>query len=134
MSKTDGEGSGAISRRVFGRCLAVSGAAVFVPPLPIGSVQENASSGLNSTAAKDDVEARYQSVVRRWGDRLSEEQKQRVRQVLSQNERMLDAMHSFQLANGDPPAPVLRFCTDAALAAAEDKKAINNSGAKGNDQ
>jgi hypothetical protein len=65
-----------------------------------------------SPAEQAEVESRYQNVIRRWGDRLSNEQRQRVHRVLVANARMMQPMHAFQLENGDPPAEVLRITSD----------------------
>jgi hypothetical protein len=65
-----------------------------------------------SPAEQAEVESRYQNVIRRWGDRLSNEQRQRVHRVLVANARMMQPMQAFQLENGDPPAEVLRITSD----------------------
>jgi len=65
------------------------------------------------SAARDEIECRYQYLVRKWGQRITpEEQKRRLRRILTENERMLEPIRTLQLANGDPPAPVLRFASD----------------------
>jgi hypothetical protein len=63
-----------------------------------------------------EVESRYQNVIRRWGERLSNEQRQRVRRVLVKNTRMMQPMRAFQLENGDPPAEILRVTNDTVSA------------------
>jgi len=67
--------------------------------------------GLSSTEQAE-VESRYQNVIRLWGNRLSNEQRERVRRVLIKNARMMQPMRAFHLENGDPPAEVLRITTD----------------------
>jgi hypothetical protein len=124
-----------ISRREFGRRAALGSAAALVPA-ELAKMQEKPSSASEksaqasavdeddlSPAAHAEIEARYQSVIRKWGDRLDEEQKRRVRQILVENQRMLEPIRAFPLGNSNPPGPVLRFLTEEALAGAEQRKA-----------
>jgi len=67
--------------------------------------------GLSPTDQAE-VESRYQNVIRVWGDRLSSEQRERVRRVLVKNARMMQPMRAFQLENGDPPGEVLHMTND----------------------
>jgi hypothetical protein len=55
------------------------------------------------------VEARYNNTIRQYGDRLNEEQRQRIRRVLTTNERMMSHIREFPLDNGDTPATVLKI-------------------------
>jgi hypothetical protein len=56
-----------------------------------------------------EVEARYTEAMRKYGARLSEEQKQRIRGILTTNERMMSRIREFPLDNGDTPATVLKL-------------------------
>jgi len=58
-----------------------------------------------------EVDAKLASVVRKYGDRLTEEQKTRVRGVLARHQRMLMRVQEFPLENGDAPATALRLIT-----------------------
>jgi hypothetical protein len=127
VSRGSEQSDGIISRREFGKRAALTGAAAFVPASVAGqseqpstprSAQEAASAqeARLPPAAQAEVEARYQQVIRKWGDRLNDAQKHRVREILIENERMLEPIRAFELSNGDPPAPVLRFTSDAAEA------------------
>src|SRR5262249_44564482 len=75
-----------------------------------------------SQAEQEEVESRYQNVIRVWGQRLSSKQRERVHRVLVANTRMMQPMRAFQLENGDPPAQVLRVTTDSA--SADGKQAV----------
>ena len=55
------------------------------------------------------MDAKYANVVRKYGERLSEEQKTRVRTVLARHQRMLMRVREFPLENGDAPATGLRL-------------------------
>src|SRR3954447_18842801 len=61
-----------------------------------------------------EVEARLAEAVRRYGDRLSEAQRERLRGVLTRNVRMLSAIRSFPLENGDTPAMSLKLSSEKA--------------------
>jgi hypothetical protein len=113
-------GSSSVSRREFGRRAALTGVVALLPSqlvaqtpheVPGSGRAEHDETGPAepSPAARDEIESRYQNVVRKWGQRLTPEQRRRLRSILTENERMLEPIRGFQLANADPPAPVLRF-------------------------
>ncbi|MBV9304181.1 MAG: hypothetical protein JOY62_13295 [Acidobacteriaceae bacterium] len=56
-----------------------------------------------------EVDARFNETLRRYGDRLSEEQRNRIRRVLADNQSMLAAIRDFPLDNGDAPATALKL-------------------------
>jgi hypothetical protein len=93
-----------ISRRRFGvRAALASGL------LPASAqAQQRQGLPLNETENAE-VEARYNEALRKYGARLTEEQKQRIRQVLTANERMMSRIREFPLDNGDTPATVLKL-------------------------
>jgi hypothetical protein len=93
-----------ISRRKFGHA-ALLGAAL---PAVSAAPQQPAGSGL-SDAENAEVEARYNNAIRQYGDRLSGEQRQRIRRILATNERMMSHIREFPLDNGDTPATVLKL-------------------------
>ena len=47
--------------------------------------------------------------VRKYGERLSEAQRTRAREVLERHQRMLMRVRNFELENGDAPATGLRL-------------------------
>ena len=94
----------AISRRKFGSA-ALLGAAL---PTVSAAPQQQADATL-SPAENSEVEARYNNAIRQYGDRLSEEQRQRIRRILTTNERMMSHIREFPLDNGDTPATVLKL-------------------------
>ena len=113
-----------ISRRDFSFRLAGILAAAG-RPAHLLDAQENAAKARASTTSsspaleeglsqigQEEVESRYQNVIRVWGHRLSNEQRERVHRVLVANTRVMQPMRAFQLENGDPPAQVLRVATD----------------------
>ena len=102
-----------VSRRKFGAALAATAtlpanlAAQRDSPSAAGSPSEQESELTPELMAE--METRYAETVRRFGDRLSEEQRERIRRVLTRNERMLASIRDFPLGNGDTPATVLKL-------------------------
>ena len=90
-----------VSRRQLGRFAALAAAgAVRVP----ATAQSPAPPG-NQTA----VDAKYANVLRKYGDRLSEEQRKRARETIAGHERMLARIRDFPLDNSDAPATGFRL-------------------------
>jgi hypothetical protein len=122
----DETNSARISRREFGLDAAVAAttaAALAVSPSGLQTARRdprNISSpiaaGEQETAAvrltpeqSRDVEAKLANIIRKYGERLSEEQRKHLRKILAYNETMLAPIRAFALHNGDPPAPVLKL-------------------------
>ncbi len=73
---------------------------------------------MTATAKKDagltpqqtaDVDAKLANIVRQYGNRLTGEQREHLRRILTYNEKMLASIRAFPLENGDPPASVLKI-------------------------
>jgi uncharacterized membrane protein len=115
-----------VSRREFGKRAAWAGlsAALVATPVagksvpgagqstPVPGKSDSAGNSEKETPAGDS-EARYQQIIRRYGDRLSDEQRKRLRKILAYNEKLLAPIRSFPLDNGQPAATVLKFYEDA---------------------
>ena len=116
-----------ISRRQFAQT-AVIAAAALAPPTSAMVAGGSSASGNSFAAAvqpdnlglnpaqKKEVEAKLANIVRKYGSRLSKEQREHLGHILGYNEKMLASIRSFPLENGDAPATVLK------LAAGEDSK------------
>lgn len=77
-----------------------------------GSSPENVAN-LGLTAKQDrEVDIKFSNAIREFGDRLSNEQRQRLRRILAYNEKMLASIRAFHVQNGDPPASVLKNFED----------------------
>ena len=48
------------------------------------------------------------SIFRKYGDRLSEEQKADIRRIMAESQEGLEKMRAFKLENGDQPADAFR--------------------------
>jgi hypothetical protein len=119
--------SARISRREFGldaavaataaAALAVSPSSLLTPrrdrdnisPTIAAGEQETASSLKLTPEQGRDVEAKLANIIRKYGERLSEEQRQHLRKILAYNETMLAPIRAFTLQNGDPPVMVLKL-------------------------
>ena len=101
-----------VSRREFSQQAAVAAAAAFsaAPALAAASDfggQAGASFKLSPDQSQE-VEAKLGNIVRKYGDRLTQEQRQHLRRILNYNEGMLAAVRAFPLQNRDSPASVLK--------------------------
>ena len=67
-----------VTRRQFGKQAAFASLSAALAVTPAAGQADAASSS-------DDIEARYQQVIRRYGEHLSEEQRKRVRKILAYN-------------------------------------------------
>jgi len=96
-----------LSRRGLGRRAALSAAV-----LALGSqrlLPQGRGGPPLEPADQAEVDAKYADVIRKYGDRLSEEQKTRVRNTLTNHQRMLARIRAFPLENSDAPATGLRL-------------------------
>jgi hypothetical protein len=116
-----------VSRRRFGRNAAAIAALTVSPaslmavardprgelaagtrPLGQTKAEDNAKLGISPEQAAE-VDAKLANIIRKFGSRLSDEQRQHLRRILAYNERMLAGVRAFSIQNGDPPASVLRI-------------------------
>jgi hypothetical protein len=60
-------------------------------------------------ADQAEVDAKFSDVVRKYGERLSDDQKTQVKGVLANHQRMLARVRAFPIENSDSPAVGLRL-------------------------
>jgi hypothetical protein len=137
------------SRRDFGRGVAATLAGVTLVPTgllcapgalagDLTELQDQDQGADLSAQARAEIDAKVQNIIARWGDRLSEEQRTRLRATVTRHVRMLETVRAFPLENGDPPAPVLRVLEERAAgvsksnAAGAPHEAVQPSGQEGN--
>ena len=101
MSKRNEAG---VSRRGFG--LAVAGA---LQPVRVLAQNQTATQTALPAADQAEVDAKFANIIRKYGDRLSEDQRTRVRDVLARHQRMLMRVRAFSLDNSDSPATGFRL-------------------------
>ena len=61
-----------------------------------------------SASAQAEVEMKVASIFRKYGDRLSDEQKADFRRIMAESQEGLEKMRAFKLENGDQPADAFR--------------------------
>jgi hypothetical protein len=61
-----------------------------------------------SASAQAEVEMKVASILRKYGDRLSDEQKADIRRIMAESQEGLEKMRAFKLENGDQPADAFR--------------------------
>lgn len=66
--------------------------------------------------ARAEVEAKVASIFRKYGDRLSDQQKADVRRIMAETQEGLEKMRAFPLENGDQPADTFRAYRSEAAA------------------
>ena len=81
------------------------------PPKPpaAGDEKTRAAMAKLSPAAQAEVEAKVASIFRKYGTRLSDEQKADIRRSMAESQDGLEKMRAFVLENGDEPATVLKL-------------------------
>ena len=87
------------------RLLGVSGSP---EQMAAGHSQQETALDLTSDQARE-ADARLANAVRQFGDRLSEEQRGRLRRILLYNEKMLASIRNSHIENADAPASVLSY-------------------------
>jgi len=58
------------------------------------------------------VDAKLANIIRKYGERFSEEQGKHLRRILAYNETLLAPIRAFALQNGDPPVTVLKLSSE----------------------
>ena len=121
-----------ISRREFAREAAIATAATITAPAllaapaaaagftpaqkktPEAPPQEKRPEALEGLTPQQaaDVEAKLANILRQYGSRFDAGQKEHLRRILVENERLMAPVRAFPLQNGDPPASVPRIRFD----------------------
>jgi hypothetical protein len=111
-----------LTRRDFARSAAIAAATAAMAPGIDAGTRLGARVGLAgastggddaASARQAEIDARVADVFRRYGDRLSAEQKSEVRRLAGELQKGLDKLRAYPLGNGDQPATVLRLVPDA---------------------
>ena len=121
MSKTEMD-SPKISRREFARRAGMAAAsAVCLPeviparPSAAGAQPLQQTSTKLSPESQAEAEEKVQAILRKYGARLSEDQKAEIRRLVAEGQKPLIAMRKFPLQNADQPANVMKIYPDTAL-------------------
>lgn len=105
-----------ISRRQFALRAALASAATTLapgalltevaPPAPLP--QQSAGAPALSPESRAEVEARVQSILERYGNRFTGEQKAEIRRLAGALQAPLDSLRTYPLSNGVSPALYLK--------------------------
>ena len=127
MGKKPDLGSSSWSRREFGKRLAVVTGAGIVPSTRVagdggeshaaGSALEQNDPALQRLSAEGRLrfDLMWQNILRKHGDRLTDEQKSRMRKIVATNVAMLESVYAVAVKNGDAPATSLLLLDDNAV-------------------
>lgn len=80
------------------------------PPAP-GSLEQQTQAAMAklSPQAQAEVEMKVAEIFRKYGDKLSAEQKADIRKVMAEGQEGLEKMRAFVLQNSDQPATVFKI-------------------------
>jgi hypothetical protein len=78
-----------------------------ISPTIAAGEQETGAPKLTAEQSRD-VEAKLVNIIRKYGERLSDEQRKHLRRILAYNETMLAPIRVYALQNGDAPVTVLK--------------------------
>jgi hypothetical protein len=105
-----------ISRREFAKAAAIGTAVAMVPtelltqdqkPAPEAAKTETAPAPVKLSAeSQAEADLAYESVMRKYGNRFSEDQKKEIRRLVNQQQSGLDKLRAFKVTNSDEPATV----------------------------
>ncbi len=123
-----------ITRRGFAKGAAVAATAALIHPAemlaqtattaatPLAQKAKEALAKL-PPASRAEVEAKVSEIIRRYGDRLNEDQKADIVRIMAESQPGLDKMREFLLHNDDQPATVFQISRKAntAITAANEK-------------
>ena len=111
-----------LSRREFAQCAALLSATASIVPAGMMLPAEAFPNNLASAQAADlpklsaqsqaEADARFQNVLSRYGDRLSDEEKQRTKALCYSLQTTLEQVRAYPLKNGDVPALFLKPLID----------------------
>jgi len=105
-----------ISRREFARRAAVVSAATFVAPDPVSIhspgtnsfLQQSGAASSLSSESQAEVDARFQTILKLYGSRLSDAQKTDLQRLCVSGQQALDHLRAYHLENSDNPALYLK--------------------------
>ncbi len=112
--------SGGVTRRDFSRgaVLLLAGSTVAPASLVSSPNQGQTQGGDLPESVRAEIESKMQNVLSRWGGRLNEDQKTRMRNIITRHVRMLETVRAYPVENGDSPASVLKIVEKRSIPAA----------------
>jgi hypothetical protein len=124
-----------VTRRGFAKGAAVAATAALIHPVemlaqttnkPETPLAQKAREALVKLppSSRAEVEAKVSEIIRRYGDRLNEDQKADILRIMAESQPGLDKMREFLLHNDDQPATVFQISRkgNTTFAAAKEKE------------
>ena len=116
--KKSSKSSHGISRREFARRAAWAAAGVAVIPDqllpgPAALAMQQPTEPKLSPEGRAEVEAKLQAIFRKYGQRLTEEQKADLQRLVTEGQKSLELLRAFPLDNAEQPATVFEIYPEA---------------------
>jgi hypothetical protein len=83
-------------------------AATNTQPLDSQSLEAKTKAAMAKLSPSAEVEMKVASIFRKYGERLSDEQKADIRRIMAESQEGLEKMRAFKLENSDQPADAFR--------------------------
>jgi len=109
-----------VSRREFAKTAVLTTAAVLVPAELIAEQQEKPAPVTAekpatpeppklSESSRAEADLAYQTLMRKYGSRFTDEQKKDIKRLVDQQQAGLDKVRAFVVTNSDQPGTVLKL-------------------------
>jgi hypothetical protein len=116
-----------MSRRDFARRAVLAAATAAVVPsnllgepgtttAPAPQAAQQPEEPKLSPESRAEVQAKIEAIFRKYGNRLSEEQRADVRRLTREGQKSLESLRAFPLDNADQPATVFQLYPEARFA------------------
>lgn len=110
-----------LSRREFAKAAALTTAAVLVPSELMSQEQKPAPEAAKesttpapaklSPESQAEADMAYETLMRKYGKRFTDEQKTDIRRLVNQQQGALDKLRATKVTNSDEPATVFQIYT-----------------------
>lgn len=114
--------SNGVSRREFAKAAALTTVAVLVPPGVVAQESNPASQAHEtmkektvpepaklSATSQAEADLAYDTILRKFGTRFTEEQKAEIKRLVTQQQSSLDKLRAAKVTNADQPATVFQI-------------------------
>ena len=133
MDRRSVEKTGLLSRRDFARKAALAAASAAIAPAALraapgisGDLANSKGQAPPSTplSAEDQAQAdaRVSAILRKYGERLSPEQKDEIRRLSTELQKPMIRLRAYPLVNSSQPATVLKLVAEAKPAPAKPRR------------
>lgn len=133
MNRRIVESAALLSRRDFARKAAIAAAGAAIAPNSLRAAPETVGNLANlavqsppsspfSAEDQAQVDARASAIFRKYGERLSLEQKDEIRRLSTELQKPLIRLRAYPLVNSSQPATVLKLVSDAKSAPATPRR------------